>query len=320
MHQWGIYGEENNNDLHVHWNGNWRICPNFFWSRYIFIRFDSRNSTRRIDWYLGWKSIDRINHIMRRYLFQIISFFLLNSFIFHRSLQAGEKNLTQNELRKKYPIQFSIFATGRSPKQNGFVDLHGGYNVLENLTLGISIYNLYPDSISVQNYNRSVFENYEKKNTQPITYLFGHYFIFGGGLYLSGVIGRYPGIIEKHTEIASFQNNSPSILSMDTFSYSRPLLSYTVTYDPRYNIGIGLGYKWIFQNGLFFGADYGLTTTTPSRKTIYIEKDIRDFNRTISLFEYLLLKKQLEWETHAESYDNGLKLTYFINIHFGISF
>ncbi len=246
--------------------------------------------------------------------------FIISLIFFIQSLQAEEVSISQNDLRKKKPIQISVFATGRSPKQNGFVDLHLGYNLRENLTLGISMYTLYPETISVQGFNRSVFEIYEKKNTQPIFYLFANYFPFGGGFFISGVLGRYPGIIEKHTEIASIQNGNLSTLSMDIFSYNRPLLSYTLTYDPRYNIGIGLGYKWIFQNGFFLGADYGLTAPTHLQKNIYIEKDIRDINRTISISEYLLLKKQLEWEAHSGAYDNGLKLTYFINIHFGISF
>jgi hypothetical protein len=264
-----------------------------------------------------------IDSLVKKGLFQKMNKLfvaLVILFIFCCNVNAETINLSQNELRKQNPIQISIFATGRSPRQNGFVDLHLGYNIRENLTLGISVYSLYPKIISEQEIYSSTLERYEKKNTQQILYLFAHYFPFGGGFYISGVIGRYPGIIEKHTELISIDNGVLSPYQKNFFSYTRPLLSYTSTYDPRYNIGIGFGYKWIFQNGLFLGADYGLTAPTPLQKNIYIEKDIRDINRNFSLAEYLLLKKQLEWETHPGSYDNGLKLTYFVNVHFGISF
>ena len=94
-------------------------------------------------------------------------FFLFFIILFlHENLNAEEESLSQNDLRKKNPFQISIFATTRSPRQNGFVDLHLGYNIRENLTVGISIYTLYPQIISVQGFNRTVLEDYEKKNTQ----------------------------------------------------------------------------------------------------------------------------------------------------------
>ena len=108
--------------------------------------------------------------------------FIISLIFFIQSLQAEEVSISQNDLRKKKPIQISVFATGRSPKQNGFVDLHLGYNLRENLTLGISMYTLYPETISVQGFNRSVFEIYEKRNSinskwQPIDLKHGHIFL-----------------------------------------------------------------------------------------------------------------------------------------------
>jgi hypothetical protein len=193
----------------------------------------------------------------------ILTFFLL----WNNSVFSQSESKSQSEIRNDKKIQVAGFIY-----KNDYYSILLSYNLNASFTVGI-------DARQVKISDREILTNAsEISNTKERdSYLFLQWFPFkAGGLYLSARMGYYKVNVEN-------ENWYLKSLSYSNFNYEFNSMNLS-----KLMYGGGIGYRWVFENGLSLGIE--------AFESKHYKRSLRQYNfmvesdRQLTLTDYFISK------------------------------
>lgn len=193
-------------------------------------------------------------------IFPLILFW--NTLIYSQS-----ESKSQSEIRsdKKFQVAGFIY-------KNDYQSILLSYNLNESFTLGIDArqVKIAKNELGI---NKSDLSNTKEKDT----YLFLQWFPFKvGGLYLSARVGYYKVTVENENSF------------LKTYSHSNFYYEFSSMNLSKLMYGGGIGYRWVFENGLSLGIE--------AFESKHYKRSLRQYNfmvesdRQLTLTDYFISK------------------------------
>lgn len=192
----------------------------------------------------------------------ILLFFLINIFLF-----AEEESKSQPSIRAEKKFQISVFKY-----KNRYNYISFQYNRNESFTFGL-------DFRQTETYNPTNHINgyFETRNRMQDAYISLQWFPFKvGGLYLSLRGGYY-----KVTAEEEYANLYPRSTTNFYYGFHSMHLAKPMR-------GFGIGYKWVFENGITLG--FELDQFKRYNRSLHEYNLLIDTTKQINLYDYILTR------------------------------